>query len=75
MLVYLGTLSYSLYLSHVFSLKLFIKLIPVSITSEYTDLIIVLTIIFTIVCALVTYHIIEKPFENLSKKMRTIYKF
>ena len=75
LLVYLGTLSYSLYLSHVFSYKLFLSIIPESFISTNSDLIIVLTILFTIIFSSLIYYVIEKPFEDFSKKLRIKYKF
>lgn len=68
-LLFLANISYSLYLSHVFSYKIILKLIPSNIITSFPDTIAILVIIFSVVIAYIIYVLIEKPVNKILKKV------
>jgi peptidoglycan/LPS O-acetylase OafA/YrhL len=68
-LLFLAKISYSLYLSHVFSYKLVLKIIPSKITISHPDLVIVFTICCSILIAYLINIAMEKPITRMAKKI------
>lgn len=70
-LVFLGAVSYSLYLFHFFSLRLFFVGLGKTgfLNAIPPTLAIVLGFVFTIIASIVVYFILEKPLQTLSKKL------
>ncbi len=60
-LLFLGTISYSLYISHVFIYKFIIKVYLYMFGTNAIDFMILLSVIGSIVGAIVIYNFIEKP--------------
>jgi len=73
--MFLGTISYSLYLSHVFSYKLIYMVLSSGFIINNADLTIVISISFSILVATFVYFMIEKPFEIFAKRLRLKYNF
>lgn len=68
-LMFLANISYSLYLSHVFSYKIILRIIPNHLITSYPDSVVIFTIIGSIIIGYVTHKLIEIPASKILKRL------
>ena len=74
LLMFLANISYSVYLSHVFTYKITFLLLPKYVLTHYSDVVVLLCLITSVIVGYFVYKIIEIPMTKLFKSFSIFSK-